>query len=678
MGRALITTSVRELRVIACLRFDGDGPGFALPLLEHPTNGGFAVQEVDEYSLLIAGFRVLVGELAKEIKIVDGPMVRIFGPQIYAFITEDGIPHAGTLTEIEPILRDFLSRCPDRVAISLQIAELIGTSQEQHTARTRMRHVIRDRSGAASAHSFYEVSALHSALWDRVVKGAPSAQAADRILRSRSRIHPTVRTDGAITIDLSLLDPKDYSGTTSERIEEMLSTEFIAVEPGESVRQPSVSPAAKPRDSIQANVRANSTVFDEPNPSSHVETASELPALRSSNEAEEWLAAWRNETDAGMREMLAARAVELLRVIRHAAPEWSRIWHTVWRYPGNDRRIKLYSMAVSWLKEVSFSNQSWSTIWSALWRFSKNTSKRPNDELTDLAIRWLDVDPLHVRWAAMWRKIWEASLEGSDLRTRLGAFAVSWLEQTSIAHLGWASVWRALWDEYRNTDSSQHLMRIGVSWLEETIPTHSGWPSVWQRLVEPTFGDSLPRDQLIRQGRRWLEINPLSDAWPIVWQKLLETAARDTFLRDQLIDQGQQWLEMNSLSDAWPILWQKMIEAAAEDAYQRDRLIDRGQQWLEMNSLSDAWPVVWQKLIKAAAGHRVRRDDLIYQGKRWLAMNPLSNAWPAVWLRLIEMAAGDSLQRSELIYQGEQWLSIHPLNDAFPFVKQKLIEASAH
>lgn len=70
MGNSLNSRSYEELRVTACLRFDDDGPGFALPLLKHPTDPvRMLVQEIDEHSNALVGFKTLDGDVDAALEI---------------------------------------------------------------------------------------------------------------------------------------------------------------------------------------------------------------------------------------------------------------------------------------------------------------------------------------------------------------------------------------------------------------------------------------------------------------------------------------------------------------------------------------------------------------------------------------------------------------------------------
>ncbi len=116
-----------ELPVIEFLPFRRGRACFALPLLAYPERGDLRlVQEVDEYSNLISGYKVLEDFTSADAMPINGPLVVVGGEPVHVFITESGIPHAGKLNEISSVLNEFAIRCPKEHAVILQIRELIG------------------------------------------------------------------------------------------------------------------------------------------------------------------------------------------------------------------------------------------------------------------------------------------------------------------------------------------------------------------------------------------------------------------------------------------------------------------------------------------------------------------------------------------------------------------------
>jgi hypothetical protein len=239
----------REALVAACLNLSGDGLGFALPLLQDPGESNvWLVQEVDELSGVVAGFKILEGDVNSPIPVANGPTSRVGGPLIYAFVTEDGVGQAGTLVTLGPLLQAFIIRRPERSAIKLQIAELIGTTEEKRAARTAMRRTVLERSGETAAHRFYEGSMLRHVLWARLIANASDEDAARRILALRKRTNVKVGASGEIILDLSALSPSDYSGTTAGILTKELEAEFERIAPP-PVELPPIQP--DPKDSSE-------------------------------------------------------------------------------------------------------------------------------------------------------------------------------------------------------------------------------------------------------------------------------------------------------------------------------------------------------------------------------------------------------------------------------------------
>lgn len=209
MRNGLTVTSSRldRLKVIQCLPFQQGRSGFALPLFAHPTDPNVRlVQEVDEYRNIIAGFKILDDDLAfSAVSIFFGPTARIGGSIIHVFITDDRKAHAGSIVELKSVLMNYVNSHSERIAVILQIQELIGTSYEKKNARSSMRDLVLRYSGTKSAQIFYEGSTLRTALWQHLLARAPNDTTAKRILAVRPRLSAEVDSDGTIRLDLTAL-----------------------------------------------------------------------------------------------------------------------------------------------------------------------------------------------------------------------------------------------------------------------------------------------------------------------------------------------------------------------------------------------------------------------------------------------------------------------------------------
>ncbi len=204
--------SADSRRVVAGLRLDGGGAGFALPVfLDHINTDVKLIQEIDELTNCVVGFRPLLGSGMPMISIQSGPFAYIGKPQIFVFLDEGNKIYAGNLAEIESILRKFASRCKNRVAVALQIAELIGTNEEKEEARIRMREVIFKKNGEATANAFYEGSVLRYAIWDRLLANATGPAEAKSILLTRNRLDVSATPTEAVNLFRANTETREFA-----------------------------------------------------------------------------------------------------------------------------------------------------------------------------------------------------------------------------------------------------------------------------------------------------------------------------------------------------------------------------------------------------------------------------------------------------------------------------------
>jgi hypothetical protein len=97
--------------------------------------------------------------------------------------------------------------------------------------RAQLRRVILESTGQEAAQAFYEGSILRSILWSKLVDAAINADAARRMLHARTKIEVKVGTNGAIELDLSAIDPRDYAGTSAAQLAAELQQELECVIP---------------------------------------------------------------------------------------------------------------------------------------------------------------------------------------------------------------------------------------------------------------------------------------------------------------------------------------------------------------------------------------------------------------------------------------------------------------
>jgi hypothetical protein len=223
----MMSSRLDGLKVIECLPYQQGTSGFALPLFAHPTDPDVRlVQEVDEHRNIVAGFKILDDDFSLSVmSIFAGPTARIGRNIIHAFITDDGRVHAGTIVELKPIFMNYVSHRSGRIAVILQIQELIGSSGEKKIARSNMRGLVLRYSGSKSAQIFYEGSTLRAALWQHLLALAPNDATGKRVLAVRSRLSADVNSDGTIKLDLAALGP-DQVLFDEQEIVARLAAEF--------------------------------------------------------------------------------------------------------------------------------------------------------------------------------------------------------------------------------------------------------------------------------------------------------------------------------------------------------------------------------------------------------------------------------------------------------------------
>jgi len=219
---------LKTLTVRGCLPLQEGTSGFAIPLFAHPIDPSLRlVQEIDEFRDTIAAFKILEGDISAAGEVtLFGPAASIGEDVIHAFITDDGKAHVGILAELKSLLKEYIDKHPGRIAVILQIQELIGGSQEKKIARSKMRELVLKNSGTSSARAFYEGSTLHAALWQKLVALAPNEGAARRILAARSTLSAEINPDGIIKLDLSALVPADRALFSEQQIVTQLVAEF--------------------------------------------------------------------------------------------------------------------------------------------------------------------------------------------------------------------------------------------------------------------------------------------------------------------------------------------------------------------------------------------------------------------------------------------------------------------
>jgi|GraSoi_2013_40cm_1033754.scaffolds.fasta_scaffold08791_2 hypothetical protein len=217
----------KRLKIVGCIPLDQEGVGFAVPVLIHPTDPRFlVVQEVDELSGRVCGFRILEHQKSQLIHVADDSSVGIGEEQLYAFFITPNNVSIGTLAMLRAALEQFAETNPSRSGLILQIKELIGSDQEKKVARARMRRLLLDAQGTAAARSFYEGSVLRSVLWSRLLSMATSKEMSKRILQVRGRLSAGINQDGQIVLDLTALSEEDRVAIDDAKLISAMLLEF--------------------------------------------------------------------------------------------------------------------------------------------------------------------------------------------------------------------------------------------------------------------------------------------------------------------------------------------------------------------------------------------------------------------------------------------------------------------
>ncbi|WP_293679008.1 hypothetical protein [uncultured Phenylobacterium sp.] len=224
--------SSTSLQVTAYAPYMGErSPGFFLPLLQSDGSEGYYLQTVDEISDLISSFS-RISETPDLIFSIDIPIFVDLGSRpVFVFMDHLGVVHVGTVGDIASDLREYVKNNPADVAVRLQIANLLDEPGERRSAREAVRINIEAQLGQTAGAAFYQ-SALRSALWNSLIKRAPSRDAAHAVIETRSSFQSSIGDDGSIAIDISALERRSIYGDDLNAIVQDIKDEFVTRDNG--------------------------------------------------------------------------------------------------------------------------------------------------------------------------------------------------------------------------------------------------------------------------------------------------------------------------------------------------------------------------------------------------------------------------------------------------------------
>lgn len=220
-----------KAKLFGYIFLDNHPPCFALPLFRHESGscGQALVQEINEINGLVSGFRILEDQNSHIIQCSLTCIAQVGYPYVYVFVDSANFVVAGTISMIGESLKFYADEYKQNAALSLQIAELVGSVEEKQLANLKMREAITEKSGEMAAFRFYEGSVLRTRLWEFLLSKARDSEAAQRILSSRSRISAKIDIEGNISIDLSAISESDIYFIDKKEIETRLKEDLVQI-----------------------------------------------------------------------------------------------------------------------------------------------------------------------------------------------------------------------------------------------------------------------------------------------------------------------------------------------------------------------------------------------------------------------------------------------------------------
>lgn len=201
--------------------------GFILPVFNTFGMDGFFIQSPDIRSINISEF-ILVQDFSHEeiLKVSLTLHAEIGDKLIFGFQDDLGAIAIGDLDSLSGFLQSYLSTGLETSA-GLQIAELLGSSEEKKKFRTKMANIVELSTGEHASDNFSHSSVFLNALWDKLVSIVSDGSKLSELVKHKKLIllNADSSLDGIFPLDLQIW-LKDEIGVDSYHIADSLEREL--------------------------------------------------------------------------------------------------------------------------------------------------------------------------------------------------------------------------------------------------------------------------------------------------------------------------------------------------------------------------------------------------------------------------------------------------------------------
>lgn len=200
--------STESLLCIGFVPYTSFAPSLAEPLFSQPGSTELFVQEIDEVTNRICGFRSVESN-DQDARIVTSALKTSLGEApVYCLQFEEKPPAIGTAAALKPYFLAILADDSSPVGLKIQVAEIIGIASSRKKAKEQFDReisVTNPSSGMA-----YHRSVARTALWRKLSSAAIDHEARQRFILSRSFADVEVGLDGTISLELGDLQRSDF------------------------------------------------------------------------------------------------------------------------------------------------------------------------------------------------------------------------------------------------------------------------------------------------------------------------------------------------------------------------------------------------------------------------------------------------------------------------------------